>query len=69
MQQQGMLVILDTEPQYSTPWVVNVNVPFFQVATLEFRHGAGAGIQGLALVLGHSGLSIWDSSRPKPMAS
>ena len=56
-----MLVILGTEPQYSTPWVVNVNVPFFQVATLEFRHSAGAGIQGLALVQ--------YSSRPKPMAS
>ena len=60
-----MLVILGTEPLYSTAWVVNVNVPFFQVATLEFRHGAGAGIQGLDLVLGHSGLSIRAGCPPK----
>ena len=26
MQQLGMLVILGTEPHYSTPWVVNVNM-------------------------------------------
>ena len=65
----GMLVILGTEPQYSTPWVVNVNMSFFHIATLELRHGSGAGIQGLDLIPGHSGLSIWASSRPKPTAS
>ena len=62
-----MLVILDTVP--CTRWVLNVKMPFFQVATLEFRHGAGARIQGLDLILGHSGLSIRAGSWPKPTAS
>ena len=35
------------------PLGTNVNTLFFQVHTLEFRHGAGVRVQGRDLALGH----------------